>query len=81
LEDSGVGFSDVNRVFDPFYTTKPLGKGTGLGLSICYGIVKEHGGDIRVENSATGARVIVELPLDEKAEFHPIEMSFPGNAQ
>ena len=40
--DSGPGVRDTNRIFDPFYTTKPVGKGTGLGLSICYGIVKEH---------------------------------------
>jgi len=44
FEDTGSGFADVNRAFDPFYTTKPVGKGTGLGLSICYGIVKENPG-------------------------------------
>ena len=48
--DSGPGVKDASRVFDPFYTTKPVGKGTGLGLSICYGIVSEHGGSIRVRN-------------------------------
>jgi two-component system, NtrC family, sensor kinase len=54
----------VNRAFDPFYTTKPVGKGTGLGLSICYGIIKEHDGEIRIENlRPQGARVTVELPL------------------
>src|SRR5205807_2356982 len=41
--DSGPGISDLTRVFDPFYTTKPIGEGAGLGLSACYGIVKEHG--------------------------------------
>jgi len=66
VEDSGPGFADVNRAFDPFYTTKPVGKGTGLGLSICYGIIKEHAGEIRVENiKPCGARVTVELPLRE----------------
>ena len=65
VEDNGPGFRDVNRAFDPFYTTKPVGKGTGLGLSICYGIVKEHDGEIRLENvHPQGARVTVELPLD-----------------
>lgn len=66
VEDSGPGFHDLNRAFDPFYTTKPVGKGTGLGLSICYGIIKEHEGEIRVENlQPRGARVTVELPIEE----------------
>jgi two-component system NtrC family sensor kinase len=64
FDDSGPGFSDINRVFDPFYTTKPVGKGTGLGLSICYGIVKEHGGEIYATNlEPHGARIILELPV------------------
>lgn len=64
FEDTGSGFADVNRAFDPFYTTKPVGKGTGLGLSICYGIVKEHGGDIHAFNvEPRGARVVLELPV------------------
>ena len=66
FEDTGPGFADVNRAFDPFYTTKPVGKGTGLGLSICYGIVKEHGGEIYAVNTLpTGARVVLELPISE----------------
>ena len=66
FEDTGPGFADVNRAFDPFYTTKPVGKGTGLGLSICYGIVKEHGGDIHAVNlEPNGARVVLELPISE----------------
>jgi signal transduction histidine kinase len=65
FDDNGHGFGDVNRVFDPFYTTKPVGKGTGLGLSICYGIVKEHGGDIHAENlEPGGARIVLELPVE-----------------
>lgn len=64
FDDTGPGFDEVGRVFDPFYTTKPVGKGTGLGLSICYGIVKEHGGDIYAINlEPCGARVVVELPV------------------
>jgi two-component system, NtrC family, sensor kinase len=64
FEDNGPGFADVNRAFDPFYTTKAVGKGTGLGLSICYGIIKEHGGDIFLKNRwPKGASVVVELPL------------------
>src|SRR5271165_3996921 len=52
--DDGPGIKDPKRIFDPFYTTKNVGKGTGLGLSICYGIVKEHGGDITAHNAAEG---------------------------
>jgi len=64
FDDNGPGFSDTNRAFDPFYTTKPIGKGTGLGLSICYGIVQEHGGEIRAVNlEPCGARVVLELPI------------------
>ena len=62
--DSGPGVQEASRVFDPFYTTKPVGKGTGLGLSICYGIVTEHGGTIRVRNLPhRGASFTVELPF------------------
>ena len=62
--DSGPGVQDTHRVFDPFYTTKPVGKGTGLGLSICYGIISEHGGEISVRNVAgQGAAVSVSLPV------------------
>jgi two-component system NtrC family sensor kinase len=62
--DDGPGIKDPKRIFDPFYTTKNVGKGTGLGLSICYGIVKEHGGDITAHNAAGGGAVIdVRLPM------------------
>jgi two-component system NtrC family sensor kinase len=61
--DSGPGVKDASRVFDPFYTTKPVGKGTGLGLSICYGIITEHGGSIRVRNvPPRGASFTIEVP-------------------
>ena len=62
--DDGPGIKDPKRIFDPFYTTKNVGKGTGLGLSICYGIVKEHGGDITAHNASEGGAVIeVRLPM------------------
>lgn len=61
--DSGPGVKDASRIFDPFYTTKPVGKGTGLGLSICYGIITEHGGSIYVRNvPERGACFTIELP-------------------
>jgi signal transduction histidine kinase len=63
FSDTGPGLREPHRVFDPFYTTKPVGKGTGLGLSICYGIVQEHGGKIICYNGQTGGAVFrVELP-------------------
>src|SRR6201998_3321428 len=51
FSDTGPGIKEPHRVFDPFYTTKPVGKGTGLGLSICYGIVQEHAGKIMCYNA------------------------------
>jgi signal transduction histidine kinase len=60
--DSGPGMKEAHRVFDPFYTTKPVGKGTGLGLSICFGIMQEHGGKIFCYNGQRGGAVFrVEL--------------------
>ncbi len=64
--DTGVGIAarDLNRIFDPFYTTKPVGQGTGLGLSICFGIVREHGGRIWAESEpGSGTTLSVALPL------------------
>jgi signal transduction histidine kinase len=63
FSDSGPGIKEPHRVFDPFYTTKPVGKGTGLGLSICFGIVQEHAGKILCYNRQEGGAVFrVELP-------------------
>src|SRR6202044_4197273 len=67
FDDSGPGIKDPSRIFDPFYTTKQVGKGTGLGLSICYGIVKEHGGEIVARNREEGGATIkVRLLASEK---------------
>jgi PAS domain S-box-containing protein len=64
FHDSGPGIFDPKHVFDPFYTTKGVGKGTGLGLSICYGIVKEHGGEISAQNHPSGGALLqVRLPV------------------
>jgi signal transduction histidine kinase len=63
FSDSGPGFHDVGRAFDPFYTTRPVGQGTGLGLSICYGTVKEHNSNIYAQNlEPNGAAVTIEMP-------------------
>src|ERR1039458_608705 len=68
FDDSGPRFKDPGRIFDPFYTTKSVGKGTGLGLSICYGIVKEHGGEIVARNREEGGATIeVRLLASEKS--------------
>jgi len=72
FSDDGAGIKDPKRIFDPFYTTKSVGKGTGLGLSICYGIVKEHGGDILASNNAEGGATIeVKLPAAVAAVAEP----------
>jgi two-component system NtrC family sensor kinase len=67
--DTGAGIREPQRIFDPFYTTKELGKGTGLGLSICYGIVREHGGEIVAANrqGGRGAVFTVKIPLLQQA--------------
>jgi PAS domain S-box-containing protein len=67
FRDNGPGISNEDRIFDPFYTTKEVGKGTGLGLSICYGIVREHAGEILCFNNpnSEGATFAIRLPLVE----------------
>ena len=66
VTDSGPGITEENiaRVFQPFFTTKPVGEGTGLGLSICFGILKAHGGHMRVESQpGTRTTFTCEFPL------------------
>ena len=66
VTDSGPGIAPehLSRVFDPFVTTKPVGEGTGLGLSISDGIVREHGGRIRVDSHpGSGATFVLEIPF------------------
>ncbi len=68
IKDTGIGIPpvDIDRIFQPFYTTKPVVKGTGLGLSICHGIVLNHRGEIRVDSEpGKGSTFTVVLPVDE----------------
>jgi signal transduction histidine kinase len=69
FSDSGPGVKEPDRVFDPFYTTKPIGKGTGLGLSAVYGVVQDHKGLITCQNKPEGgALFVLVLPVaSEKA--------------
>jgi len=68
FKDNGHGITHSDRIFDPFFTTKEVGKGTGLGLSICYGIVREHGGEILCHNNVgdEGATFVVRLPASSE---------------
>ncbi|MEK6546277.1 MAG: ATP-binding protein, partial [Nitrospinota bacterium] len=66
ISDTGDGIPHeyIGKIFDPFFTTKEIGKGTGLGLSISYGIIKEHGGEIRVDSEVSkGTTFTVLLPV------------------
>lgn len=67
IQDSGIGIppENLDKIFQPFFTTKPVVKGTGLGLSVCHGIVQNHGGRIRVESEpGAGTTFTVFLPIN-----------------
>ncbi len=62
--DTHIPQKVVDKIFQPFFTTKPTGQGTGLGLSLSYDIIKAHGGEIKVETKeGEGAEFIIELSL------------------
>jgi two-component system sensor histidine kinase HupT/HoxJ len=64
----GIAAEALDKIFDPFYTTKAVGKGTGLGLSISYGIVERHGGRLAAGNAAEGgAEFVLRLPCLQSA--------------
>jgi two-component system NtrC family sensor kinase len=65
VRDTGTGIAPENmeKIFAPFFTTKPVGKGTGLGLSVCYGIVEQMGGRLMVSSQVgEGSQFTVTLP-------------------
>jgi signal transduction histidine kinase/ABC-type phosphate/phosphonate transport system substrate-binding protein len=73
VTDTGCGIKeeDLGRVFEPFFSTRPVGKGTGLGLSVSYGIVQRHGGTLEVESElGKGSTFTVVLPRAEGGSSH-----------
>ncbi|MDY7039896.1 MAG: ATP-binding protein [Chloroflexota bacterium] len=80
IRDDGPGIlpENIDHIFDPFFTTKDVGEGTGLGLSICFGIMKEHGGDIWVETEVgQGTTFFIELPVQPAME-EKIDLETPA---
>ena len=70
IQDTGTGIPEdkINRIFDPFYTSKPVGSGTGLGLSLSYTIIEKHHGKIEVESTVgSGSTFTIRLPVENKA--------------
>ncbi len=71
VEDNGNGIPKANKdkIFQPFFTTKPTGQGTGLGLSLSYDIIKAHGGDLRVKSTeGEGTEMIIFLPINDDSQ-------------
>jgi two-component system NtrC family sensor kinase len=76
IGDTGTGIKpgDLEHIFDPFYTTKPVGEGTGLGLSLTYGIIKTHGGYIEVKSElGKGTVFFIHLPVADSKKESVIE--------
>jgi signal transduction histidine kinase len=73
FSDNGPGIKEPHRVFDPFYTTKPVGKGTGLGLSAVYGVMQDHQGQITCQNNPQGgASFLLRLPIRNHISSHAL---------
>jgi signal transduction histidine kinase len=70
VKDNGKGIPQkiIDKIFQPFFTTKPTGEGTGLGLSLSYDITKAHGGEIKVESKeGEGTVFIIQLPINNQS--------------
>jgi len=66
---NGIPQRVLDKIFQPFFTTKPTGQGTGLGLSLSYDIVKAHGGELKVETKeGQGSIFIIEIPINQHAK-------------
>ena len=68
VKDSGEGIpkENLDKVLEPFFSTKPVGKGTGLGLSLCFGIIEAHGGRIEIKSQpGKGTEVVILLPMKQ----------------
>ena len=75
-DGSGIAPEIIDKIFSPFFTTKPVGKGTGLGLSVCYGIVNNMGGDIMIESiKNVGTTFVLKLPVYEKTQPPAVRVS------
>jgi|GEM_PF-6545755 len=80
VEDTGAGMDEtvLEKIFEPYFTTKPKGKGTGLGLSLVHGIVKKYNGEIKIDSApGQGTRIDVFIPAKERAEQADIEDQEP----
>lgn len=73
-KNSGISTGIVDKIFEPYFTTKKKGKGTGLGMAVVYGIIQKHTGTITVESApGKGASFSVYLPLIDRELDQPIE--------
>jgi signal transduction histidine kinase len=66
VKDNGIGIPQqiLEKIYQPFFTTKPAGQGTGLGLSLSYDIIKAHGGELKVETRENeGSEFVISLPI------------------
>jgi signal transduction histidine kinase len=71
IQDSGIGVPDAikDKIFDAFFTTKQKVKGVGLGLSVCYGIIRDHGGEIKVmSEEGKGTTFTISLPIKNQSQ-------------